>query len=74
MSTFPTPSPTLTRQITSALAGLRAALYDGNASAVSVAAARLDRLIDKYGPAQHTLAETFPELDARLRVNWRASR
>ena len=47
MTSFTTPTP-LTTQITHALTVLRAARYDGDPHAIYVAAARLDRLIDRY--------------------------
>jgi hypothetical protein len=47
MPTFVTPTP-LTVQVTHALQVLRDAREDGEASKVSVAAARLDRLLDRW--------------------------
>ncbi|MCH9731589.1 MAG: hypothetical protein K0U84_18265 [Actinomycetia bacterium] len=47
MATFTAPTP-LTVQIANALTVLRAARSDGDAHAICVASARLDRLIDRY--------------------------
>lgn len=47
MTAFATPTP-LTVQIANALTVLRAARSDGDAHAICVASARLDRLIDRY--------------------------
>lgn len=47
MTTFGKPRP-LTEQITYALMQLRAARYDGSASAIYVAQQRFDRLLDRY--------------------------
>lgn len=47
MPTFAQPRP-LTEQITYALMQLRAARYDGSASAIYVAQQRFDRLLDRY--------------------------
>lgn len=51
MTTFTAPTP-LTTQITHALTVLRAARYEGDPAAILVAAARLDRLIDRYSTAR----------------------
>lgn len=47
MTTFTTPTP-LTTQITHALTVLRAARFDGNSDRITLAAVRLDRLLDRY--------------------------
>ncbi len=47
LATFTAPTP-LTRQICHALAVLRQARSDGNADRITLAAARLDRLLDRY--------------------------
>lgn len=46
MPTFATPKP-LTEQIRYALAQLRQARYDGNATGITIAQRRLDGLLDK---------------------------
>lgn len=47
MTTFTAPTP-LTAQITYALTVLRAARYDGDPDRITLAATRLDRLLDRY--------------------------
>ena len=53
MTTFTAPTP-LTQQISYALTVLRDARDDGNAHQIHVAAARLDRLIDRYAAKPKT--------------------
>lgn len=47
MTTFTKPTP-LTQQMTHALHVLRAARCDGDSQRIDTAAARLDRLLDRY--------------------------
>ena len=52
LTTFTKPTP-LTEQIVFALRVLRDAREDGDAHQICVAAARLDRLLDRYAKATH---------------------
>lgn len=68
MPTFASTAP-ITEQVQRALAILRHARHDGNASRIYVAGEQLRRKLDQL-PAGRPLAELDPELDARLRVSF----
>lgn len=70
MTTFAAKAP-IDRQVTIALCALREARRDGDATRIYVASEVLRRKLELLPTPARSLAETDPELDARLRVSVR---